>query len=399
MKRHSSRLISGLLHKNISKSRIAGFVISNFIGLAIVAVAVQFYMDARSIWTDSHSFIKSDYLVVNKRVTSANTMGQKSSDFTAAEIADLGSQPWARRVGSFSSTDYRVLASVNSGSRGMSTYMFFESIPDEFVDVPRSQWEYRPGSDVVPIILSKDYLTLYNFGFARSAGLPQMSEGLMSSIPLTLRLTSNDGTRSRELHGRVAGYSNRLNTILVPQSFMDETNAALGTGADAHHSRLVVDVSSPGDVAIKQYLEQHDYELAGDKSASSASFLLNVIVAVVTGIGAVITLLSLSILILSLSLIMEKNRDKIHSLLMLGYEFDNLAATYRRLVVYASLAAWVMAVGSMLLMRSQYLEPLSALGARPSGIWVAPVVTLLLTAVTIACNITAINRKIRASWR
>ena len=191
-------MISKLLRKNTSPARIAGFTLSNFIGLAIVLVALQFYRDAGSIWSDDDSFIRSDLLVVNKKVTSSNTLGG-SSAFTESEEADIAAQPWSRRTGAFTASDYRVLASVQSGGRGMSTYMFFEAIPDEFVDVPRSQWTWRPGSDEVPIILSKDYLTLYNFGFASSAGLPQMSEGLMSSIPLTLTLTSDDGTRRREV--------------------------------------------------------------------------------------------------------------------------------------------------------------------------------------------------------
>ncbi len=194
-------LISKLLRKNISPARIAGFILSNFLGLAIVLSGLQFFLDARSIWTADDSFIRSDYLVINKKVTSENTYGQPPGDFSTNVIEELSSQPWVRRLAPFSSADYRVSASLNQGGRGMSTHMFFESIPDDFVDVPSSQWSWEEGVDDVPLIISKDYLTLYNFGFATSAGLPQISEGLMSGIPLTLNLTSEDGTRSMSLHG------------------------------------------------------------------------------------------------------------------------------------------------------------------------------------------------------
>ncbi len=60
-------LISKLLRKNTSPARIAGFVVSNFIGLAIIVGGLQFYEDAGSLWTSDDSFIKTDYLVVNKR--------------------------------------------------------------------------------------------------------------------------------------------------------------------------------------------------------------------------------------------------------------------------------------------------------------------------------------------
>ncbi len=308
------KLADRLLRKNTSPARIAGFMLSNFLGLAIILGGLQFFLDARSIWEDEDSFIRSDYMVINKRVTSENTFGN-ASGFTEAERDDISRQPWAKRVAPFSSADYRISASVMQQGRGLSTHMFFESIPGDFVDVPASQWGWREGDDEIPVIISKDYLTLYNFGFASSVGLPQMSEGLMSGIPLKFTIVSNDGSRRLDFNGRVAGYSNRLNTILVPQEFMDWSNGILGTGGEKGPSRLIIEVSSPGDVAIRDYMSDHDYEVAGDKSATSASFLLRVVVGIVLAIGVVITVLSFFILLLSISLLMEKNRDKLHSLL------------------------------------------------------------------------------------
>lgn len=393
------KLISRLLRKNTSPARIAGFVLSNFIGLAIIVGGLQFYMDARSLWASDDSFIKTDYLVVNKRVTSANTW-EGASTFSDDEIKDIMAQKWVRDVGKFSSTDYRVWASVDQGGRGMSTMMFFESIPDKFVDAGGSDWRFEPGSEVVPVIISKDYLTLYNFGFATSAGLPQMSENLMSGIPLQLSLTSFDGRRTKEMQARVVGYSNRLNTILVPQSFMDWSNSLLGKGRGADSaSRLIIDVSSPGDVAIKDYLEAHGLEVAGDKSGSSASFLLKVVTGIVLTVGIVITVMSFFILLLSMSLLMEKNRDKLHTLLMLGCSVKSVATPYIVIVVAASLAAWLLAVGSGQLLRAGYIDSLRGLGAVAGGCWEGAAVGLLLTLVLMAANVMAVVRKVVKSWR
>ena len=65
------RLIRRLLHKNLSLSQLSGFILSNFAGLAIVILGLQFFEDARPIWEDEDSFIRKDYLVINKRVTGA----------------------------------------------------------------------------------------------------------------------------------------------------------------------------------------------------------------------------------------------------------------------------------------------------------------------------------------
>ncbi len=394
-------IISRLLRKNTSPARIAGFVLSNFIGLAIVVGALQFYTDAKSIWDDEESFVRTDYLVVNKRVTSANTMGAAGADasFSEADVAELASQPWVRKVGEFTSADYRVYASVDRGANSLSTYMFFESLPDDYIDVRTLGWKWKEGTSEVPVIISKDYLTLYNFGFAASTGLPKMSESIMSGIPLRLRLRSEDGERTEEYEGRVIGYSNRLNTILVPQSFMDHTNEALGSGTRRLPSRLIIDVSSPGDVAIAPYLESHDMEMAGDKSGASASYLLKVVTGLVVAVGSVITVLSFFILLLSISLLMEKNRDKLHSLLMLGYPLGKVAAPYCRLVVWASVLAYVAAIVAALLLRSSYLPSIEGMGAGGGSIVIPLLVGLGLTVLIVVFNVWSVNRKVKSSWR
>lgn len=392
-------LVSRLLRKNLSAAQTLGFILSNFIGLAIVVTGLQFYEDVSAIWQKEDSFLKTDYLVVNKKVTSGNTLGQSKSTFTDGEISDLAGQPWVRSVGRFTAADYRVSAALDNGGRSLSTFMFFEAIPDNYLDINPMQWQYREGSDEVPIIISKDYLTLYNFGFAASVGLPQLTEQMLSSIPMRLHIAGNDGTRQADFRGRVVGFSNRLNTILVPEAFMTWSNREFGSGATPPPSRLVIDVSSPGDVAIDKYLQAHDLESAGDKSASQASFLLNVVTGIIMAVGAVITVLSLFILMLSISLLMQKNRAKLHSLLQLGYDPGSVGAPYRNIVIISSAVAFLLAVVAMSLFRFFYIGAIEGLGGASGNLWLAPGVGLLLTAVIITFNLLAVRRKVVSAWR
>ncbi len=391
-------MASRLLRRNISGARIAGFALSDFIGLLIVCGALMLYVDSRPLWDNEESFIRTDYLVINKHVTSANTLGESSAAFTEAEIADLKAQPWVREVGRFTSSAYRVDGSVEAGGRGMRTALFFEAIPDRFVDVAPSSWHWREGDAEVPVIISRDYLTLYNFGFASAAGLPQMSEGMMSGIPMRLTLRSDDGERTIVTSGRVAGYSDRLNTILVPQSFMDYANAALAGGAERAPSRLIVDVSSPGDVAIDRYLESHSLERAGEKGASSAAFILRTAAGTVMGIGLLVTLLSFFILLLSISLLMEKNRDRLHTLLLLGYSLRTAGAPYRTVVVWGCAAAWALTVAALVCLRTTYASILSAFGEIGPGLWWGIGGATVLTLLVIAGNVLSIRRRVESAW-
>ena len=391
-------IIQRLLRKNLSMAQLVGFTLANFIGLLIVLLGLQFYTDVRSIWQDEDSFMKKDYLVINKRVSGSGLLTGERASFSADEIADLEKQSWVRKVGRFSSADYRLSASIEQAGRSMSTYMFFESIPSEFVDVDSDEWGYEEGDNVVPIIISKDYLSLYNFGFASSTGLPQFSETMIGSIPMRLRISSAKG--SAELQGRIVGFSNRLNTILVPQEFMDWSNQRYGrtAGARADPSRLIIDVSSPGDVKIKDYIAEHGYEIAGDKANSTASYFLNVATGVVLAIGAVITILSLFVLLLSISLLMQKNRQKMHSLIMLGYELKEVGRPYRQLVVAVNAVAYLLAAGAMLAMRMLYIDAVRAMGASETTVWVSLGVGAMITIVVILFNIISINRKVASAF-
>lgn len=391
-------IIQRLLRKNLSMAQLVGFTLANFIGLLIVLLGMQFYTDVRSIWQDEDSFIQKDYLVINKRVSGSGLLTGERASFSVDEIADIEKQSWVRKVGRFSSADYRLSASIEQGGRSMSTYMFFESIPSEFVDVDSDEWGYEEGDNVVPIIISKDYLSLYNFGFASSTGLPQFSETMIGSIPMRLRISSAKG--SAELQGRIVGFSNRLNTILVPQEFMDWSNQRYGrtAGARADPSRLIIDVSSPGDVKIKDYIAEHDYEIAGDKANSTASYFLNVATGVVLAIGVVITILSLFVLLLSISLLMQKNRQKMHSLIMLGYELKDVGRPYRQLVVVVNAVAYLLAAGAMLAMRMLYIDAVRAMGASETTMWLSLGVGAAITIAVILFNIISINRKVASAF-
>lgn len=392
------KTITLLLRKNMSPARIAGFVVSNFIGLAIIIAGIQFWLDARGLWQSDNGFMQSDLLVLNKRVTSSATWGDSEPVFDDTELADLKRQPWVRAAAPFTASDYRVWASVGTGGRSMSTMLFFESVPDAFVDGKGADWGFRPGDSEVPVIIPKDYLALYNFGFAGSAGLPRMSEGVIGSIPLRLTLSSDDRTRVRELNGRIAGYSNKLNTILVPESFMQWSNETLGSGKSVRPSRVAVDVRIPGDVAIKPYLEEHGLEVAGDKSNSQAAYLLRVVAGIVVGVGLFITALSLVILLLSMSLLLEKNRDKLHSLLMLGYPLSTVSRPYRQLVLYCCLGAWLLALVPAFAVRCYYMPVLTGLGGSGGACWIAPLIGFAIAAFLTVVNVASVNRKVRKSW-
>lgn len=389
-----------LLRRNISAGQLLGYALANLTGLAIVLTALQFYRDVHTVWTDEDPLISRDYVIISKKVDGLNLAGGDPYAFTPAERADIAAQPWAAKVGEFTSAAFNVGASVEMGGRGMSTFLFLESIPDEFFDVKPRDWDsWSPDSPdaVVPIVISKDYLTLYNFGFASSRGLPQISETMIGAVPLRLSLSGNG--RQQYLPARIVGFSSRLNTIAVPQQFLDWANGIYADGPLPDPSRLIIESTSPGDPAVAQYLSDHDYESAGDKvdSGRAARFLV-VVTSAVVAVGAVISLLAFFILLLSIYLLLQKNRDKIRDLLLLGYTPQCVARHYYTIVVAVNVAVLACSLAVMLIARGLWEAPLSDLGIRGASPWVSIVTGVAAVAVITALNIAAIYRNVRRNF-
>ena len=393
-----NNIIWKLLRQHISKGQLIGFAIANLIGLTIVLLAVQFYRDVRPVFNDEESFIRKDYLIITRAVTGAGAMMGNNGEFTETDISDLEGQPWCRQVGEFLNSDFAIDARLGVGSgHAMRSQFFFEAIPDEFIDIDPAEWGFSPSKPEVPVIISRDYLSLYNFGFAATQGMPRISEGQAEMIPLDFTLSGN-GLRDN-MPGRIVGFSNRLNTVIVPQEFMEWANKRYGTGIPQRPQRLIVEVNSPGDVKIEQYMNDHHYEVAGDKmSSSKANYFLTVISGIVIAVGIIISLLSFFVLMLSIYLLLQKNTQKIQDLLLLGYSPAQVSKHYILLVVGLNAAVLVFAIILMLLGRLTYMDMIRAFGVGGSGIGAAILVGLIIMGAITAGNIHAIRQKIASLW-
>ena len=392
-------LLSKLLRKNVSSMQLGGSAIANLIGLIIVGIALQFYLDLRPIFNDEESFVKSDYLVVTRKVTGMDAL-MGGSEISEAEVADIEAQPWVRRVGRFTASDYEVRAAVALGSSGaaMTTQLFFESIPAEFLDVNSAEWRFDERNPVIPVIVSKDYLSLYNFGFAAAQGMPKISEGMAGMIPLQFTISGNG--LSQSFSGRIVGFSARVNTILVPEEFMHWSNSRFGSGSAAGASRLIVEVNAPGDIKIEQYITDHNFEVAGDKANSNkAGYLFTIAVSVVAAVGVLISLLSFFVLILSIMLLLQKNTKKLQDLLQLGYTPMQVSGYYIRLVLRVNDAVLILALVLIFVARLIYLPMLEPLGIEAASTALTIVAVIGLVALITIGNAVAIMRHVNKLWR
>ena len=395
------RLLWKLLRCHLSMAQLVGFSLAGLVGMTVVLGALQAYRDIRPIVDRPDSFLRGDYLVLSKRVNALNALGLGSSDFTPGELDDLRAQPFVREVGALTPADYRITGSVGMGGVNLSTYLFFESVPDRFLDVEVADWNYEPGSRDIPIIIPRNYVNLYNYGFAPSQGLPQISEGIFRRVSLGIDIAGNG--RSEQFRGRIVGLSNRLNTILVPDAFIRWSNERFGTRTgERHPARVIVETDRPVDAAVSEYLARKGYEAEGDRrDDGKATRFLQLAASGVAGVGLAFSGMSFYILLLSIFLLLQKNSDKLENLLLLGYAPARVARPYRLLTFGLNFGVLAAALLAVWLLRLAYLPSLTALqeGYQPVGMGVTLLCGTGLALLLSLLDGVAIRRKVGALGR
>ena len=395
-------LVWKLMRRHISLGQLAGFFFANLCGMVIVLLSIQFYQDVAPVFTEGDSFMKKDYIIVSKKVSTLGSFVGKSSTFSASDIEEIEEQPFTKGVGEFTPSQFKVSAGVGMEQLGLnlSTAMFFESVPNRYVDVNLDEWHFEPGQDVVPIIIPRNYLNLYNFGFAQSRSLPQISEGVINMVNLEVRISG--GGRRDTYKGKIAGFSNRLNTILVPESFMVWANTHYGEGTDRKEpSRLIVEVNNPTDDRIAQFFRERGYETEDDKlDAGKTTWFLKVVVGIVLSVGLLISALSFYILMLSIYLLLQKNTTKLENLLLIGYGPNRVALPYQVLTIGLNAIVLVLSVGIVLYVRTLYLDVVEKMfpALDASGCWLMLVIGILLFVAVSFFNVVAVRKKVASIW-
>ena len=394
-------LVWKLLRQHISIAQLAGFFFANLFGMFIVLLGLQFYNDVKPLFSQEDGFLKPEYLIVSKRISGVSVLGAgESCSFSERDIQDITSQPFCKSVGAFTASQYRVVCSLGmKGVAQMGTDMFFESVPDRFVDTDLSQWKFNPEEGVIPIVLPRTYLAIYNFGFAQSQSLPKISEGIVGMIDMVVILRGNG--QEEHLKGKVIGFSSRLNTILVPESFIQWSNAKFAPEADLAPNRLIVEVNNPTDDAIVKFINEHNLELENDKlDAGKATYFLRVVTVLVMCIGMLISVLSFYILMLSIYLLVQKNTEKLRNLLLIGYSPVRVSLPYQLLTVGMNGVVLLLSFVILYVVRSYYMDTLWVMFPQMQDGTMLPALALgfCLFAVVSIINIIAVRNRVMKIW-
>ena len=386
-----------IVRSSISYMQLIAFSLSSLVGLFVIFFAVHCYLDFTHFIQKDSSIFKKEFIIVSKKVSVLQTLTNNQADFSKRDIVKISKQPFFKQVDEFESSQFAIkLFTEGTKIPPIRTDFFFESVPNQYINVDMNEWDWNKGQEMIPIIFPQNFLSLYNYGYAPSQGLPQLSEVLFRNIPLKIRISGNGFFHIYD--ARVVGFSQRINTILVPESFLQWANKTYGESTQTiNPSRLIIECENLADSRIFEFIAKQNYQINDESLLNSKlSFYLKLTLSIVGLIGLLITVLAMWLLIFSFQLIIEKNKIRMQNLYYLGYSFSNIILPYNLISWVLNLFLVTISLFISFYAHGFVLEKLSVLLQIEQQAIVQPViVAIILCSVIVFLNYISIRKAVK----
>ena len=291
------------------------------IGLSTLMLALESYMRVNAHLEKKEK--EGQFLIINKKISLVNTLGIESGTFEESELSNIRKSGLFQEVGEVHSNQFKAQIVARSYI-SFSSLVFFESVPKAFLDNKPEDFRWTEGRKDLPIIVSQDFLNLYNFGFALGQGLPQISRDAMKLVNFEVEI---EGPGGKEVfNGRVAGFTERIASVLVPTEFMDWANRKVGGKSNTECSRIIVKTANASVPEIGAFLKK--YRLMADQeklSLGKSGRVLKTVMKGLAALGLLFTILSLVMFSMNFRLVMAEAENDIRLLIELGYSHKRIS--------------------------------------------------------------------------
>jgi uncharacterized membrane protein len=168
---------------------------------------------------------------------------------------------------------------------------------------------------------------LINYGIAQSQGIEQISEELMLAARLKIHISGN-GKKTKHI-GQVAGFSNKISSILVPESYLNFMNARYGNGEIINPNRVFITTVDDSYGELEDLMDEMNLDI----SKSSIDVVkIKTVIGVVIGIfglaSILIMLLSLMGFVQYSQLVLNRSAYETKTLLRIGYPVNSIVRSF-----------------------------------------------------------------------
>ncbi|HEY6503665.1 MAG TPA: hypothetical protein VIZ28_06780 [Chitinophagaceae bacterium] len=319
------------------------------IGVLLLLCSIQMYINIQQLLTEGgirkNGF---DFISVTKTVTN-ETMGKPEKNlFNQQEIDEIKSQPFITGAAPLLPNQFRVKLSAGE-IIPFKTDLFIESLEDDFLDTIPPSFSWQEGQDKLPIILSSDFFEIYNV-FAPAQDLPQISKETATGIPVLVTCEGNG--QEQAFVGKIVAFSDRVNSVLVPKTFLDWANKTFSQQKNVEAARLFLKTKDANDPELLKFIDRKNYKINKDKTILGRNKI--VIQSIFSGLGVfglLVVILALMLFSFYLQLVIARSKDNLRLLLTLGYSPGWLSENVSKRFIPVYILIVLFALGSTQLMQ------------------------------------------------
>ena len=348
------RLLNKILTGNLKKGRLAASGVGFLLGLLIVMLSMNVYLQFQELLAKKES---ANFLMVSKLVKNVSFKGDA---FTSNELEELSKQEFVKRLTPVYANKFGVWMDIDM--LRLHTQALAEAIPDDFIDIdlPLSWRKYNrrwdPESDYIPIIVSREMINMYNLSFALSNGTPQVTDNLIYTLNGKIIIKGNG--KRKVFKTSIVGLSERVNSILVPYTFLEWANENFGDGEEAKSHKVLVEVENRTDPKIQDFFEGRDYQVEKSKLINQKNLsTLYVLLFVMVVFGVAFIVFSMTIVVSNFALLIAEAQSEIVLLRTLGYTQKKIARHFFNYIL--KFEALVSALALLLVMGVYYFIALA----------------------------------------
>lgn len=392
-------ILRKLLLQTRHRSRLWAALAALFVGTTLLLLSVMIWWNFRELLygKSQNDTLGSTFLIIGKRVTEQNMGITNATIFSQKDIDSLKLAPEVQDVGIITSNHFPIYAMLG-GKLAFATDLPLECVPDNFIDKMPPEWKWQPGSPDLPIIVSSQFLDIYNYVFAPSQGLPQLSESSVKSIALNLKVGSGDKAETFTAH--VVGFSDRIGSVLAPQTFIDYGNKLFGKPGTAEPtSQLIIKAKDPSDTKFAGYLQRHDYATNSENLRWSKMRAIVEVVVSATGILALLLMgMGTLVFILFIELTIARAQQSLTLLLQIGYSPHYLSRfmteRFLPMVLGTAIASMIATIAAQAASSSVVQSQGLVLPAVPGWpVWLALVISTSVLAILVSRSISGAIKK------
>jgi hypothetical protein len=309
-------MIRKLLFRQQDRLQLTIAIIGAFLGMTFLITSIHYLIKVNE-FGEGADILGPNTIIVQKKVSASSAFNLAKTDFSQREITSLRKEPFITDVQPVISNNFDVsFETADPLVPRFRSDVFIQTVDQKFLDVHSAKWNWKEGDKVVPMIMPRDFLVMLNT-FMSAQGIPQVSDKV--AMDIRFKFTLKNETKKEWIDVRIIGFTNKVSSILVPESFMKWANNRFGNPNEQKITQIMVTGKESEFGLVEKLLnEKHLESKNAQMIVGRLKSMVGTLILVVLSISILAVFLSGLVLIQYLQLLLSKNNYEVRTLLRLG---------------------------------------------------------------------------------